>query len=59
MLFNAMVAGAAVIEVLRIVTGFAGAVDPPQRLAFQFMDGTVRRNALAQVEECAACDRRR
>lgn len=57
--FNTMNAGAAVIEVLRIVTGFAGTIDPPQRLAFQFAEGTVRRNALAEAEECATCGRRR
>jgi hypothetical protein len=57
--FNTMVAGAAVIELLRLVTRFAGADDPPQRLAFQFADGTVRRNALAEVPACATCGRRR
>lgn len=57
--FNTMVAGAAVIEVLRIVTGFAGVEDPPQRLAFQFADGTVRRNALAKSGECSTRGRKK
>jgi molybdopterin/thiamine biosynthesis adenylyltransferase len=57
--FNTMVAGAAVIEVLRIVTGFAGVDNPPQRLAFQFADGTVRRNSLAESGECSTCGRRK
>src|SRR5262245_52931096 len=34
--FNTVVAGAAVVELLRIVTGFAGTEDPPLRLAFDF-----------------------
>lgn len=55
--FNTMVAGAAVIEMLRIITGFAGIDEPPQRLAFQFADGTVRRNALAETEACSTCGR--
>lgn len=57
--FNTMVAGAAVIELLRLVTGFAGADEPPQRLAFQFTEGTVRRNGLADASECQICGRRR
>jgi molybdopterin/thiamine biosynthesis adenylyltransferase len=55
--FNTMVAGAAVIEFLRLVTGFAGADEPPQRLAFQFTEGTVRRNGLADASECQICGR--
>ncbi len=43
------------IELLRIVTAFAGADDPLQRLAFDFGTGTVRRNALAGSEPCAVC----
>lgn len=57
--FNTMVAGAAVIELLRLVTAFAGADEPPQRLAFQFAEGTVRRNGLADSSECQTCGRRR
>lgn len=56
--FNTMVAGAAVIELLRVVTSFAGTDSPPQRLAFQFVDGTVRRNTLANAS-CCVCGRRR
>lgn len=57
--FNTMIAGAAVIELLRLVTAFAGAEEPPQRLAFQFAEGTVRRNSLADVPICQTCGRRR
>jgi len=57
--FNTMIAGAAVIELLRLVTAFAGADEPPQRLAFQFAEGTVRRNGLAEEAECQTCGRRR
>jgi molybdopterin-synthase adenylyltransferase len=57
--FNTMIAGAAVIELLRLVTAFAGAADPPQRLAFQFVDGTVRRNGLVDSSACQTCSRRR
>jgi molybdopterin-synthase adenylyltransferase len=53
--FNTMVAGAGVIEVLRLVTGFAGAATPPLRLAFSFTDGTVRRNSLTSHEQCSIC----
>ena len=34
--FNTMVAGAAVVELLRLVTGFSGIDDPPLRLSFRF-----------------------
>jgi molybdopterin/thiamine biosynthesis adenylyltransferase len=57
--FNTMIAGAAVIELLRLVTAFAGADDPPQRLAFQFAEGTVRRNGLAGESNCRTCGRPR
>jgi hypothetical protein len=56
--FNTMVAGAAVIELLRLITAFAGADQPPQRLAFQFVDGTVRRNGLADSRGCQICGHR-
>jgi len=52
--FNTMVAGAAVIEFLRLVTGFAGVVDPPLRLSFDFTTGTVRRNRLTATD-CRIC----
>jgi molybdopterin/thiamine biosynthesis adenylyltransferase len=53
--FNTMVAGAGVVELLRLVTAFAGAESPPLRLAFSFSEGTVRRNSLAQNTGCAIC----
>lgn len=53
--FNTMIAGAAVIEVLRLVTSFAGASDAPARLGFDFETGTVRRNCLGAVNECTIC----
>lgn len=53
--FNTMLAGAAMVELLRIVTGFAGAASPPNRLAFSFGEGTVRRSALAGNRACRVC----
>lgn len=56
MAFDTMVAGAAVVEMLRLVTGFAGVDEPPQRLAFSFSQGTVRRNTLAGDGRCSICN---
>jgi hypothetical protein len=56
--FNTMVAGAAAIEFLRIVTGFAGVEGAPQRLSFDFASGSVRRNALSEAFACRICGRR-
>lgn len=53
--FNTMIAGAAVIELLRLVTGFAGADDPPDRLSFDFETATVRRNRLSDARPCRIC----
>jgi hypothetical protein len=53
--FNALVAGAGVVELLRLVTGFAGTEFPPRRLAFTFAEGTVRRNNLAGDTRCSIC----
>ncbi len=53
--FNTMVAGAAVIELLRLATRFAGADDPPGRLSLDFEAGTVRRNRLAATHACSIC----
>jgi molybdopterin/thiamine biosynthesis adenylyltransferase/proteasome lid subunit RPN8/RPN11 len=53
--FNTLIAGAAVVEFLRAVTEFAGADDPPARLAFDFGAGTVRRNSLATSTGCKIC----
>jgi hypothetical protein len=53
--FNTMIAGAAVIELLRLVTQFAGADDPPLRLSFDFMTGMVRRNNLPEGTRCGIC----
>lgn len=53
--FNTQVAGAAVIEFLRCVTGFAGGDDPPDRLSFDFGCGSVRRNRLAGNGGCRIC----
>jgi molybdopterin/thiamine biosynthesis adenylyltransferase len=55
MAFNTHVAGAGVIEVMRLATGFAGADSPPLRMAFSFSEGTVRRNALAGTRRCKIC----
>lgn len=53
--FNTLIAGAAVVEFLRVVTAFAGADDPPLRLGFDFTTGTVRRNRLAGTPGCRIC----
>jgi len=53
--FNTTVAGAAVVELLRLVTGFSGVDDPPLRLAFDFETGTVRRNSLPNGSRCKIC----
>ena len=56
--FNTAIAGAAVVEFLRLVTGFAGADDPPHRLSFDFELGTVRRNSLTEGAPCGICSPR-
>jgi proteasome lid subunit RPN8/RPN11 len=53
--FNTAIAGAAVVELMRLVTKFAGAEDPPMRLSFDFEAGTVRRNRLSEGNECRIC----
>jgi proteasome lid subunit RPN8/RPN11 len=53
--FNTTVAGAAIVELLRLVTGFSGIDDPPLRLAFDFESGTVRRNSLTKGNRCKIC----
>lgn len=53
--FNTEIAGAAVVELMRLVTAFAGADDPPLRLSFDFETGTVRRNSLSQERACRIC----
>lgn len=55
--FNTFVAGAGVVELLRIATAFAGAESPPLRLAFSFAEGTVRRNTLTLDGRCEICGR--
>jgi len=55
MAFNTAVAGAAVIELMRMVTEFAGADDPPLRLSFDFERGTVSRNRLSGDNRCHIC----
>lgn len=53
--FNTLVSGAALVELLRLVTGFAGVEDPPNRLSFDFEMGSIRRNRLAVRAECSIC----
>jgi molybdopterin-synthase adenylyltransferase len=53
--FNTTVAGAAVIELLRLVTHYAGVDNPPMRLSFDFLTGTVRRNVLSPPSLDAHC----
>ena len=53
--FNTFVAGAGVVELMRLVTEFAGTESPPLRLAFSFKEGSVRRNTLAGHRKCSIC----
>jgi hypothetical protein len=53
--FNTAVAGAAVVELLRLVTSFSGTDAPPLRLSFDFETGTVRRNRLSPGVSCKIC----
>ncbi len=53
--FNTTMAGAAVIELLRLVTQFAGTDDLPLRLSFDFTSGMVRRNRLPEGTGCGIC----
>lgn len=52
---NTAIAGAAVVEFLRLATAFAGADEPPLRLAFDFATGSVRRNRLPDGTSCTIC----
>jgi molybdopterin/thiamine biosynthesis adenylyltransferase len=52
--FNVQVAGAAVAQLLRLVAGFADS-EIPDRLAFDFMGGSVKRNTLASRRGCSIC----
>jgi molybdopterin/thiamine biosynthesis adenylyltransferase len=54
--FNVQVAGAAVAQLLAIVAGFS-ASEAPDRLAFDFVSGTVRRNTLTGSQSCGICGR--
>ena len=53
--FNTTIAGAAVVELIRLVTDYAGADDPPMHLGFDFVTGTVRRNVLPPEGFCKIC----
>ena len=53
--FNTTVAGSAIVELLRLVTGFAGTADLPMRLSFDFAEATVRRNRLPEATGCGIC----
>ena len=53
--FNTCVAGAGVVELMRLATGFAGVDTPPLRVAFTFAEGTVRRNTVACNLRCNIC----
>ena len=57
--FNTTIAGAAVVELIRLVTHYAGAEDPPMRLGFDFVTGAVRRNVLPSEGSCAICLRQK
>jgi hypothetical protein len=53
--FNTFVAGAGATEFMRIVTSFAGTQFPPNRMAFSFSEGTVKRNVLKSQCDCQIC----
>lgn len=53
--FNGQVAMAAMTEALRLVTGFAGADEPPDRLNFDFRRGTVSRVIGESRPACPHC----
>jgi ThiF family/Prokaryotic homologs of the JAB domain len=53
--FNTCVAGAGVVEVMRLATGFAGSDAPPTRIAFSFSEGTARRNTVSGSHACRIC----
>ena len=55
MAFNTMVAGAAVVELLRLVTAFAGAEAPPNALSFSYSDGVIKRATVAANPRCTIC----
>lgn len=57
MAFNTVVAGAGVVELMRLITGFAGTQNSPLRLAVSFSEGTIKRNTLAASEKCRICGR--
>lgn len=56
--FNTMVSGAAVVELLRLVSDFDDGAEMVERMAFSFEDATVRRNSLAAGGSCRICGRR-
>ena len=53
--FNTTIAGAAVVELMRLTTHYAGTENPPVRLGFDFVTGTVRRNVLPPEGSCTIC----
>lgn len=53
--FNTYISGAGVTEFLRLATGFSGTDNPPNRLAFSFNEGTVKRNGLVRNPTCSIC----
>lgn len=53
--FNATLAAAAVTEFLRMVTGFAGADEPPDRINFDFARGTATRARGVSRPGCRFC----
>ncbi len=53
--FNTTIAGAAVVELMRLTTHYAGTENPPVRLSFDFVTGTVRRNVLPPAGSCMIC----
>lgn len=53
--FNTTLAGAAVIELLRLAAGFASDAPGPNRLGFSFSGGTCKRVGVDAREGCLVC----
>ena len=53
--FNATLAAAAVTELVRMVTGFAGSAEPPDRINFDFERGTATRARGRSRPDCRLC----
>lgn len=53
--FNTFVVAAGAMEFMRLVTSFGRTQSSPNRIAFSFSFGTVKRNTLAASGDCRIC----